>query len=68
VLEAVGEGRFSLDDTLSHWLPGVLPRLDESANTVRMPLDYVVEPRSAAERDRWAPGQGRAGRPVIQPQ
>jgi hypothetical protein len=43
VLGAVGEGRFSLDDTLSHWLPGVLPRLDESAITVRMLLSHVVE-------------------------
>jgi D-alanyl-D-alanine carboxypeptidase len=41
VLGAVGEGRLSLDDTLAHWLPGVLPRLDEGAITVRMLLDHT---------------------------
>jgi D-alanyl-D-alanine carboxypeptidase len=41
VLGAVGEGRLSLDDTLAHWLPGVLPRLDENAITVRMLLDHT---------------------------
>ncbi|HEY0280291.1 MAG TPA: serine hydrolase domain-containing protein [Solirubrobacterales bacterium] len=41
VLGAVGEGRISLDDTLGHWLPGVLPRLDERTITVRMLLDHT---------------------------
>lgn len=41
VLGAVGEGRLSLDDTLGRWLPGVLPRLDEGAITVRMLLDHT---------------------------
>jgi D-alanyl-D-alanine carboxypeptidase len=41
VLGAVGEERISLDDTLAKWLPGVLPRLDENAITVRMLLDHT---------------------------
>lgn len=41
VLGAVGEGRLALDDTLARWLPGVLPRLDEGAITVRMLLDHT---------------------------
>jgi D-alanyl-D-alanine carboxypeptidase len=41
LLGAVGEGRLSLDDTLGRWLPGVLPRLDEGAITVRMLLDHT---------------------------
>jgi D-alanyl-D-alanine carboxypeptidase len=41
VLGAVGEGQLSLDDTLGRWLPGVLPRLDENAITVRMLLDHT---------------------------
>jgi D-alanyl-D-alanine carboxypeptidase len=41
VLGAVGEGQLTLDDTLARWLPGVLPRLDESAITVRMLLDHT---------------------------
>jgi D-alanyl-D-alanine carboxypeptidase len=40
-LGAVGEERLSLDDNLGHWLPGVLPRLDENAITVRMLLDHT---------------------------
>jgi D-alanyl-D-alanine carboxypeptidase len=41
LLGAVGEGQLSLDDTLGRWLPGVLPRLDEGAITVRMLLDHT---------------------------
>jgi D-alanyl-D-alanine carboxypeptidase len=41
LLGAVGEGQLSLDDTLGRWLPGVLPRLDESAITIRMLLDHT---------------------------
>jgi D-alanyl-D-alanine carboxypeptidase len=41
VLGAVGEGRLGLDDSLARWLPGVLPRLDEDAITVRMLLDHT---------------------------
>jgi D-alanyl-D-alanine carboxypeptidase len=41
VLGAAGEGRLSLDDALAHWLPGVLPRLDENRVTVRMLLDHT---------------------------
>jgi D-alanyl-D-alanine carboxypeptidase len=41
VLQAVGQGRLQLDDTLEKWLPGVLPRLDEKAITLRMLLDHT---------------------------
>lgn len=41
VLAAVGDGRLGLDDSLDQWLPGVLPKLDEAAITVRMLLDHT---------------------------
>jgi D-alanyl-D-alanine carboxypeptidase len=41
VLQADEEGRLGLGDSLAHWLPGVLPKLDESAITVRMLLDHT---------------------------
>jgi D-alanyl-D-alanine carboxypeptidase len=41
VLGAAGEGRLALGDTLARWLPGVLPRLDEGAITLRMLLDHT---------------------------
>jgi D-alanyl-D-alanine carboxypeptidase len=41
VLQAVGERRLSLDDTLARWLPGVLPKLREDRITVRMLLDHT---------------------------
>jgi D-alanyl-D-alanine carboxypeptidase len=41
LLQAVGERRLSLDDTLARWLPGVLPKLREDRITVRMLLDHT---------------------------
>ena len=41
VLQAVAEGRLTLDDTLEYWLPGVLPKLQEDHITVRMLLDHT---------------------------
>jgi D-alanyl-D-alanine carboxypeptidase len=41
VLQAAGEGRLALGDSLARWLPGALPRLDEGAITVRMLLDHT---------------------------
>ena len=50
MLGAVGDGQLSLDDTLARWLPGVLPRLDESAITVRMQLDHTS---GVPDADYW---------------
>jgi D-alanyl-D-alanine carboxypeptidase len=41
MLQAVGERRLGLDDTLARWLPGVLPKLREDRITVRMLLDHT---------------------------
>jgi D-alanyl-D-alanine carboxypeptidase len=62
VLGAVGEGQLSLDDTLARWLPGVLPRLDEGAITVRMLLDHtsgVPDPRRGCSPTRSCSARAR---------
>jgi D-alanyl-D-alanine carboxypeptidase len=41
LLQAVGERRLGLEDTLARWLPGVLPKLREDRITVRMLLDHT---------------------------
>jgi D-alanyl-D-alanine carboxypeptidase len=61
VLQADEEGRLSLGDSLARWLPGALPRLDESAITVRMLLDHtsgVPDPtqRLLAHPERFGKG------------
>jgi D-alanyl-D-alanine carboxypeptidase len=61
VLQAVGERRLSLDDTLARWLPGVLPKLREDRITVRMLLDHtsgVPDPTPRLLRDPKLFGRG----------
>ncbi|MFZ0384058.1 MAG: serine hydrolase domain-containing protein, partial [Solirubrobacteraceae bacterium] len=41
VLQAAQRGQLALGDTLAKWLPGVLPKLDEPAITIRMLLDHT---------------------------
>jgi D-alanyl-D-alanine carboxypeptidase len=63
VLQLVGEGRLSLDDTVEHWLPGVVSGNgnDGSAITVRQLLqhtsglfDYTADFRTAGcYRQTW---------------
>jgi D-alanyl-D-alanine carboxypeptidase len=68
VLQLVGEGRMSLDDTVERWLPGILPYDDQV--TVRQLLnhtggvpEYVVEPyfRLLTDPERrfrvWTPAE-----------
>jgi D-alanyl-D-alanine carboxypeptidase len=71
VLQLAEEHRLAVDDALSHHLPGILPRLDGDAITLRMLLDHssgVPDPTDRLIRhpERFGEGTVTPGRFVAQ--
>ncbi|WP_375773415.1 beta-lactamase family protein [Archangium gephyra] len=53
ILQQVGEGKISLDDTLEKWLPGVIPNIDGNAITIRQLMNHTSGIESFTNSPQW---------------